>query len=433
MMFSLIGLIIPVAIVWGIYSVFAKGNGASAPIFPEEMLRDVTPSSQSVETGQGSALQTIIQVMRLHGIRPEDVARAWDDVPLSSNAQATFAAVKPRKTMGEIAMQVCGYLGAVFVFSGIGVYITSFWDGMSSFGRIAITLGVGWLLHVVLIQFLRSASYLRAQVPLLVMANVMLATGWFVFIYENFPHGSNPQKAVMAVCAVMTLIQAGTYYLQRVLLRDGALVIGSLMAMFILLYFYGFLQAALDLLGMDWQYVAVLLGASLLSVASWLRQSRYSGLASVAYFFAGIWLNSGLFEIAHDATSYATASVVIGLSLMSSGYGLKSIKECVLGGWAYFFGSAMFFAGLFDWVNHTPFELLYFGAIISMIYACTVLQSRAILFTSICALLGYIGYYSSQYFVNSLGWPLALMLMGLMFFGVAMLAVKVKKRITHTV
>jgi hypothetical protein len=74
-------------------------------------------------------------------------------------------------------------------------------------------------------------------------------------------------------------------------------------------------------------------------------------------------------------------------------------------------------------------ELLYFAATASMLYVCVVLQSRALLFTTVLAMLGFIGYFSAKHFANSLGWPITLVLMGVAFLGVGTVALKVKRQI----
>jgi hypothetical protein len=44
-------------------------------------------------------------------------------------------------------------------------------------------------------------------------------------------------------------------------------------------------------------------------------------------------------------------------------------------------------------------------------------------------MLSSISYFSAQHFVDSLGWPITLMLMGVAFIGVSSLAIRVKKSI----
>tara|TARA_B110000503_G_scaffold55003_1_gene88287 strand:+ start:220 stop:489 length:270 start_codon:yes stop_codon:yes gene_type:complete len=89
----------------------------------------------------------------------------------------------------------------------------------------------------------------------------------------------------------------------------------------------------------------------------------------------------------------------------------------------------MAYSGLFDLVQHTSVELLYLAVAASTLYACVVLQSRALLLTNVIAMLAFIGYYSAEHFANSLGWPATLILMGIAFLGVGTLAIKVKQHI----
>jgi hypothetical protein len=64
-----------------------------------------------------------------------------------------------------------------------------------------------------------------------------------------------------------------------------------------------------------------------------------------------------------------------------------------------------------------------------MLYVCVVLESRAMLLTTVLAMLSFIGYFSSEYFADSLGWPITLVLMGVAFLGVGAIALKVKRSI----
>ncbi|MBN8532352.1 MAG: DUF2157 domain-containing protein [Alphaproteobacteria bacterium] len=362
-------------------------------------------------TEKAQALHAIVAQMREAGLTPPDVARAWEETA------APQAPVK-KPDFSEIAPRVFGWLGAAFVMAGVGVYTANFWDEMGAFGRVAVTLGVGFLLNVIAIVCIRDGRYSRAEMPLIFFSAIMQTSGWFVLIHELFPHGDNPQKAVAAVAAVMAAMQVGLYSSFK---RTD-------LAFTTIFFAFAFLQAVLDLLGVHERYVAFLLGGALIVAGSWLARTPHAVLAIAAYAFGALWFNLGLFEIIRRVTNEGWAGLLAGMSVMSFGWAMTQGGDRRLTGLAYFFGSILFFAGLFDLVEGTAFELLYFGAAIGMVYVCTVLRSKAILFTSICALLGYIGYFTAQHFANSLGWPLALVLMGLGFFGVGMMAVKVKKK-----
>src|SRR5690606_41346015 len=98
-------------------------------------------------------------------------------------------------------------------------------------------------------------------------------------------------------------------------------------------------------------------------------------------------------------------------------------------GLGYLIGSALAYSGLFDLLRQTPAELLYFAVTAAMLYACVRLQSRALLLTTVLAMLGFIGYFSAEHFGDSLGWPISLILMGVAFTGVATLAMRIKQHI----
>ena len=115
---------------------------------------------------------------------------------------------------------------------------------------------------------------------------------------------------------------------------------------------------------------------------------------------------------------------------MLAAYGMqKSGRYPRLIALGYFIGSIMAYAGLFDLVQNTSLELVFLAVTASILYACVVLQSRALLLTTVVAMLGFIGYFSEKHFAHSLGWPVTLVLMGVAFLGIGAIAIKVKKRI----
>ena len=75
-----------------------------------------------------------------------------------------------------------------------------------------------------------------------------------------------------------------------------------------------------------------------------------------------------------NATAANWASLIIGVCLVITAYGLnKADRYPRLIGLGYLIGSAMLYAGLFDLVQNTPIELLYLAVTASILYACVVL------------------------------------------------------------
>lgn len=63
-----------------------------------------------------------------------------------------------------------------------------------------------------------------------------------------------------------------------------------------------------------------------------------------------------------------------------------------------------------------------------IIYVSTVVRSRTLLLTSSLATLSYIGYYTGQYFADTLGWPVALIILGLVLIGLSSLALRLNRK-----
>lgn len=359
-----------------------------------------------------AALARITELMRTHDIEPDEVAAALRDPALIQAAPA-------RRSGSEIAKTLFSYLGAIFILAGISTYIGMFWDRMGSVMRIVVSLGIGYALLVVLVSALHEKKFPRLILPLALATALMLTSGWFVFIHEVFPRGDNWRLAALSVFGLMALHQG-------VLFRTYALTVLAFTA---LVFVYAFLQVGLDMLDVPAGFSAIILGASLFLVATELEKSPHRSLAEFSFLVAFCWLNAGIFDRVAIASSANWAALVTGVSIMSAAYGLeRGGRQGRLAGLGILIGSAMAYTGLFDLVHKTPVELLYFAVTASMLYACVLLQSRALLLTTVIAMLGYIGYFTAQHFVDSLGWPVSLVLMGVAFMGVSALAMRVKRQ-----
>ena len=364
-------------------------------------------------TDKPGALKHIAQLMNTYNISPGEVEAAFH-TSVSDSAAIT------RRSKGDIAKTLFAYLGAIFILSGIGTYIGMFWDSMGGVMRVFVTLGVGYVLLTVLVSALHENKFPKLILPLTLASVFMMTGGWFTFIHEVFPGGDNWRLAVLFVFGMMALHQGALLWkYQR-----------SVLAFTTLFFVYGFLNVALDLIGVPLAYIAIVLGASLFLVGTALEKTSHRVLAEAALFIAVFWMNSGLFERIEEFTSANWASLITGVCVIFAAYGMhKAQRYPRLIALGYFIGSIMAYAGLFDLVQNTSVELIYLAVTASVLYACVVLQSRALLLTTVIAMLAFIGYYSEKYFSNSLGWPVTLVLMGIFFLGIGAIAIKVKQRI----
>jgi hypothetical protein len=93
----------------------------------------------------------------------------------------------------------------------------------------------------------------------------------------------------------------------------------------------------------------------------------------------------------------------------------------------YFCGAAAFLAGLFDAVRRTPLEILFLAASAGFVYASVVLHSRTLLSVATLAILAYTAWFTGEHFVDSVGWPLALVAFGLVLIGLSALAFRIDR------
>jgi hypothetical protein len=364
-------------------------------------------------TDKAGALESIARLMRNYDITPAEVEAAFH-LPATSRPEPT------RRSSGDIAKTLFIYLGAIFILAGISTYIGTFWVSMGSVMRVLVTLGVGYILLIVLLSALYENRYPKLILPLALASVFVMTGGWFVLIHEVFPHGENWRAAVLFVFGVMALHQGALFGKYRL----------TVLAFTALFFVYGFMQVGLDLLDVPFAYIAIVLGASLFLVATALEDTAHRVLAAPALLIGVCWMNGGLFDRIAMSASADWAGLIIGVCVMFTAYGLqKAGRYSGLTGLGYFVGSIMAYSGLFDLVHNTPVELAYLAITASMLYACVVLQSRALLFTTVIAMLGFIGFYTAKHFANSLGWPVTLVLMGVAFLGVGTIAIKLRRRI----
>jgi hypothetical protein len=366
------------------------------------------------EGDEAQAIKRILRLMQQNGVTIEQLAKARE-----SYVPGTEADQRSDRGAGVIAMRIFPLLGAVFVLGGIGAYIAMFWPTMSSAMRIFVTLGIGIGLSVFSIVAMKEAKYPRIILPLIVLAALIEAGGWFVFVDELFPHSGDARHAACFVFGMMALQQWVTFSFFR----------RTALFFFAVMFSYGFLENALDILGMHEECIELLLGGSLMCVSDWTAKSKHQMLAGLGYFCAGCWFNEGLYDYVGQAINWHAAAMATGLSLCSLGYGLERAMLHRLSALGFLTGSALFYGGLFEWVEHKPYELLYLCAAIAMMVCHARLKSRMLLVTSTLAVFGFIAYYTEEHFVQSIGWPVALILLGALFFGIGAFAVRLRKTI----
>jgi hypothetical protein len=296
----------------------------------------------------------LVEVQRLiaeHGFTADEL--------LQSDAESPQADQR-----SSLLVKVLSYLGGMFVFAGIAIYIALEWDTMTSIARVIITLGSGVTAFILSLLALADSRYRGAGIPLMLIAALLQPTGILVALHEFGP-GGNEQVAALMTALVVGLQFLLTYTRHR---------LTTVVAMMIF-----FLSAAwglsLDLMDID----GSLIGMS----------------AGLMWLFTGLYFNRGL----HDAFTPALF---------------------LAGAWA-------FLAGLFDMLEGTPVEIVFLAAASGMTYLGVWARSRTLNFASTIAILAYTAYFTSEHFADSVGWPIALIVIGLLMIGISALALRIDR------
>ncbi len=266
---------------------------------------------------------------------------------------------------GDILMQVFSYLGGVFIFSGLATYIYMFWSTLNSISRIAITLGTGLVLYCLALIFYKRQALQKMITPLFLLSAFLIAGGLFVTINEYF-QGEDARYAILLVFGLVSIQQLITFFaVHRTTLLFTSILFGT-----------GFFATLFDILNIKWEISAITLGGALLCIAYALGKSSHRAIAS-------LW---------------------------------------------YFFGSLMFFDGSYRLLENKPYEPLFLGITCLGIYLSTAVRNRTLLLVSVLAMIVYIAIYTEQHFIDSVGWPISLVLLGFIFFGIGFFALQRLKK-----
>jgi hypothetical protein len=299
------------------------------------------------------ALAAIAEIAARHELTPQEI---------SSFLQQGQA--KPHRK-SEVITKLFGYLGGVFVFAGLVIFTSMFWADMGSLERIGVTLGSGLVAYVLAIACLRDARYLRAATPLFLIAGFLQPAGMLVAIAE-YSQGGDERHALLLVFGIMIASFGLTFWKEQ----------RSTLLFLLLAYASGWLAVCFDLLELEGDLNALIVGGFLTAVTYAISRTRHAAIAGF-WFFAG--------------------------------------SGCVLG------------AG-FSLLEHSVIDVIFLGLASFFIYLSLIVRSRPLLFNGVLAVLAFLGYYTAEYFDDVGGWPLAMLVMGLVLIGMGKIVLELDRR-----
>lgn len=129
-------------------------------------------------------------------------------------------------------------------------------------------------------------------------------------------------------------------------------------------------------------------------------------------------------------------TMVVGISYLLLSHAFRGSWNEPLRGLLNFFGITGLlgaaFMRIFDGnarvLDGNTWELLFFLLVMAGLYLAVYARSRVILVMSTVFLIVHVSYITSEYFADSIGWPLALVLLGFVFIGLGYASIAINKR-----
>jgi len=271
---------------------------------------------------------------------------------------------EPVESSGSVTSRIFATIGGIFILCGLGFFIESFWNAMNAAARIILYLGSGMVMLVLALVFIRNKSYEKSAWVLFLLAAVFQSGGIMV-AFDELGTGGDIELALLAMSGVMLVQNSLVLHAHRL----------SILVFLVLFFAATFITTLLDYIGMDWEFVFT----------------------------------------------------VTGLLLLGAGYRLAGTAYRVIVPFWNFAGGIMASWGVFDILENSPADILYIAYAALLIYFSTLAKSRTLLFVGTGAMIGYLSYFTGEYFADSIGWPLALMIIGILFIALSILAVKINR------
>lgn len=312
---------------------------------------------------RADALDQIAAIARRHGLSVAEIEAALATGPAAAPARES-------RRRG-VLVRVLAFLGGTFVFAGLGLFIALQWEHLNAGARIVLTLGSGGATFALAVLASRDARFARAAAPLFLMAAALEPGGMFV-AFAELGSGGDWRLASLVTTATMA-IQFGI----------AVWTLGRTTAVFVtLLFTVLFWWTAFDLLDVDGEATAIVIGGAIVLAAAGLDRTRHA-----------------------DVTPF----------------------------W-YFTGAVALLAGLFGAVEGSIVEVVFLGAAAGFVYLATLVHSRTLLLVATVAILGYTGWFTAEHFADSIGWPLALIVFGMAMIGLSAVAFRIDRtyvRVPH--
>lgn len=315
------------------------------------------------------ALEYVKSLATSHTLTREELVAAYEagaGTHTGAEAQTRYA-------------QILYYIGGAIVFLGISIFVWQNWSTLSFPTKMLATMGGGIAAYVVALLFGRQEKFEGVSAAFYLISALVLPLGLYV-VFENAGMDIGDSGVQTLIAGILFVVFIASF----LLMRKTVLALFSILFGTILFY-----TTTNYLVGQNPYY-------------DWWKFSEYRVLIS-------------------------------GLAYLLLGYGLARGRYAGLSGFLYGFGILGFLGAALALGGWEPsqnmfWELLFPFLVFSALYVSVYLKSRVFLVFGALFLMVYILKITSEYFTSGLGWPLSLVVAGLLMIGVGYLSIALNKK-----
>jgi uncharacterized membrane protein len=301
------------------------------------------------------------------------IAHGLPESSITIGSTPTTAAAIQENTSKNL-INVFYVIGALIVLIGVVILIAQNWDEIGFIGRVGVTLGISLITYITALLFSKTAHNVLSQV-MFTLSAVLAPFGTFILLDEMRIDLDSATQVIMSL--VFVIIYSVAYFISR----KNILVL--IVTTFATWAYYAFL---FNLFEED------LFNDNLITWATMVLGFSYF---AIGYGFAAMNSSDGGERRSVSHVLYASGTLAV-------------------------LGSGIALGGIWD--------LIFIALIFATFYVSVFLRSRAMLVLAAGFLVGHIIKLTSKYFLDSIGWPLALILCGFAVIGVGYMTYYVNKK-----
>lgn len=266
-------------------------------------------------------------------------------------------------------------LGGTVVLLGVIFLMAQVWEDIGSAGRIFVTLVLGLIFAGTGSYFLRRQAESRLGSVFHLIGGLLIPGG-----------------------ALVTLSELGT---SPAPWWPTTLTIGAVFVFYLLLNIYH--------------------KHALLTFFSLANGTAFIYLLTDSLMHGQVVYNSG--------DIYAYLTMVVGICYLLLAYAFRNGWNQRLNGLINFLGATGLLAATFSRVFDSPlWQVLFFAIAIGGLAYATYIHRRSVLVISTLFLIGHFVYITGEYFADSIGWPVSLVILGFIIIGLGYVSIALNKK-----